>query len=428
MAQLELELSSRREAQSPADAATSTSAVYPGSLVVITVALMAIGLVMVASATMPLDRSMLDGPLWRNAWGRQACFILGGLVVLGITAMAAGQLLDRPDWRRRLPVVFFAVVALLLVVVLIPGVADERRGSHRWLHVDVGSTVLGFQPSEFAKLALVGVLAMIFCERQRAAADFRHGFLPSAAVLAVCVALVGKEDFGTALIIGGVGAMMLLVAGCRWLHLLLIGSVGACGMSVLLLMAPYRLARLTSFMDIWQDPRGHGYQPVQSLVTIASGGWTGTGLGAGVQKLGYLPEAHTDFVFAVICEETGFLGACLVIALYLAFIVLGLRVMLTARTPFERLLAFGLTATLGLQAALNIAVVTVVTPTTGISLPLISAGGSGLLMYCVATGLLFAIARRAMPQRAIAAGFILAPETETSIVFRGGGVFAEARA
>lgn len=422
MAQLELELSSHCHTHSTADAATPTFAVHPGSLVVITVALMAIGLVMVTSATMPLDRSLLDGPLWRNAWGRQACFVIGGLIVLGVTALGAGPLLARAVWRRRLPVVFFAVVALLLIAVLLPGVADERRGSHRWLHVDVGSTVLGFQPSEFAKLALVGVLAAIFCERQRAAADFRQGFLPSAAALAVCVALVGKEDFGTALIIAGVGAMMLLVAGCRWLHLMLIGSVGACGMSILLLMAPYRLARLTAFMDIWQDPRGHGYQPVQSLVTIASGGWTGTGLGAGIQKLGYLPEAHTDFVFAVICEETGLLGACLVIALYLAFIVLGLRVMLAARTPFERLLAFGVTATLGLQAALNIAVVTVMTPTTGISLPLVSAGGSGLLMYCMAIGLLVAVARRAMPQRSTALRFAPAADPDLPIVFRGAAV------
>ncbi len=427
MAQLDLDLPSHRDAESPADAATPTTAVYPGSLIALAVALMAIGLVMVSSATMPLDRSMLDGPLWRNAWGRQACFVLGGLVVLGITALATGPLLAREVWRRRLPVVFFAVVALLLVAVLLPGVADERRGSQRWLHVDVGTTVLGFQPSEFAKLALVGLLAAVFCERKRNPGGFRHGFLPAAAALAVCVALVGKEDFGTALIIAGVGAMMMLVAGCRWLHLLLIGSVGACGMSVLLLMAPYRLARLTAFMDIWQDPRGHGYQPVQSLVTIASGGWTGTGLGAGVQKLGYLPEAHTDFVFAVICEETGLLGACLVIALYLAFIVLGLRVMLSARTPFERLLAFGLTATLGLQAALNIAVVTVMTPTTGISLPLVSAGGSGLLMYCVAIGLLVAIARRAMPQRAATTSSDSAADPELPIVFRG-AVLGEARA
>jgi cell division protein FtsW len=188
-------------------------------------------------------------------------------------------------------------------------------------------------------------------------------------------------------------------------------------MTALLYAAPYRLARITAYMDFWAEPQGNGYQPLQSLTTIASGGWLGTGLGSGVQKYGYLPESHSDFVFAVICEEMGLFGAALVIALYGVLVWLGLRTMLAAPSRFERMLAFGLTATFGLQAVMNIAVVTVVTPTTGISLPLISAGGSGVLTFCLAAGVLAAVAIRGRVCEAIPAGVHAAPPREDSPVW-----------
>jgi cell division protein FtsW len=159
-------------------------------------------------------------------------------------------------------------------------------------------------------------------------------------------------------------------------------------------MEPYRLERIVGFLNPYADELGVGYHPLQSLRTIASGGWLGVGLGAGIQKHGYLPESQTDFIFAIICEEAGLIGGLLVIGLFLVLVWLGLRTMWTAQTRFERLLAFGLTTLIGLQAAMHIAVVTVCAPTTGISLPLISAGGSGLLISCVAIGLLAAIAAR----------------------------------
>lgn len=165
-------------------------------------------------------------------------------------------------------------------------------------------------------------------------------------------------------------------------------------MCALLLMEPYRMERLTASQNIWDNIRGNDYQPIQSLTTIASGAWWGTGLGAGVQKHGYIPEGHTDFIFAVIGEETGVFGGVLVMALYTAFLWIGLRIMLRAPTPFERLLALGLTAFITVQALLNIAVVTVLTPTTGVSLPLISAGGSGVIMTCASIGILAAIGQR----------------------------------
>ena len=207
--------------------------------------------------------------------------------------------------------------------------------------------------------------------------------------------LVGKEDFGTSVLLGGVGGSMLFVAGCRLRHLGGAAAVGAWSLIALLYSAPYRVARLAAFRDLWGDPQGAGYQPIQSLAAIASGGWFGTGLGSGIQKHGYLPECRSDFIFAVMCEEMGTLGGGLVLALFSLFVLLGIRTMLAAPTRFERLLAFGLTATIGLQAAMNVAVVTVLAPTTGIPLPLISAGGSGMLTSCGAVGVLAAIAARA---------------------------------
>ncbi|MBI4717221.1 MAG: cell division protein FtsW [Planctomycetes bacterium] len=368
--------------------------IHPGPLIVVTFALMAMGLVMVTSATAPLDVAFWDVAPWRTVFGRQAIFIAIGIVSMLLAARLALPVLDRPRWRRQLPLVLFVIALALLAVVLHPGIAGELRGSQRWLRFGPESVRLGFQPSELAKLAMVAALASLLAERGADPRSFHRGFLPAALAVGVTVGLIGKEDFGTSLIIAGVGGMMLFAAGCRWIHLLLMGSLGACGMSVLLIMAPYRMARLTAFRDIWSDPRGDGYQPVQSLATIASGGWLGKGLGTGVQKYGYLPEGHTDFIFSVIWEETGIVGGGLIIGLVCAFVWLGLRTMWHARTPFERLLATGITATIGLQAALNIAVVTVTTPTTGVSLPFVSAGGSGLIMFCIAVGVLIAIARR----------------------------------
>ncbi len=188
---------------------------------------------------------------------------------------------------------------------------------------------------------------------------------------------------------------MLLAGGCRYRHLVLMVGVAASGLVALLMAEPYRRARLTAFLDIWSDAQGAGYQPLQSLTTIASGGWSGVGLGSGLQKYGYLPESHTDFIFAVLCEELGLLGAGLVLALFCAFIWVGLHISLRAATRFEQLLGFGLTFLVGLQAVMNIAVVTVVTPTTGVPLPFLSAGGSGLFAICGAVGVLSAIAMRA---------------------------------
>ena len=368
---------------------------HPAAVVAVTIALMAVGLIMVTSASARLDHSYVDVSPWKSLFGRQALFVLAGVIVLLGTLRLAPLVLARPKARRWAVYALSVVAVGGLVLTFMPGLAHARYGSYRWVQIAPTLSGIGFQPSELAKLALVCFLASWLADRHLEVRSFRKVFVPAAASIGLGVLLVGKEDFSTAVLLAGLGAAVLFVAGCRIRHLALLGSIGACGLGFLLASAPYRIARLTAFQNIWEAPRGAGYQPLQSLTTIASGGWFGTGLGAGVQKYGYLPQSHSDFIFAVICEETGVLGGGVVIALLCAFIWLGLRTLWSARTRFERLLAFGVTACVGMQAAMNIAVVTVVTPTTGIPLPLVSAGGSGLLVFSLAIGLLAAVAARA---------------------------------
>lgn len=368
--------------------------IHRDAIFVVALGLMAIGLVMVASARAPLDRSLLDLLVWRAPFGRQVLFVGAGIVVLLVVSRMAVPVLARDALVRRAALIAFVVAVLGLVAALLPGIANPHRGSHRWLQVTPGGHAVNFQPSEVAKLALVIFLAWFLTRPKVDLKRFWRGFVPAAAAIGLCVGLVGKADFGTAVLFAVVGGSMLLVAGCRLSHLAGTGMIGAVGMAALLYIEPYRRARITAFLAPEADPLGAGYQPLQSLATIASGGWTGVGLGAGIQKHGYLPESHTDFIFAVICEETGFLGAAVVIGLFGALVWLGARAVWSAASPFERLAAFGITSVIGWQAVMNMAVVTVVAPTTGISLPFVSAGGSGLLTACAAVGVLAAIALR----------------------------------
>lgn len=378
----------------PMNAIQSDSPSYPVGLLLLVVAMLGVGLVMVTSATAPLDHSLLDTPPWKSHFGRQAIFAVLGVIALVIVAKFVPFALDQPKIRRILPDIALALAVVLLILVLIPGIAEERRGSQRWLHLGPSWIGLGFQPSELAKFAMVLAMASRLGDRCVDIGRFWRGFLPPAIIMGICVAMVGKEDFGTALILAATGAILLIGAGCRWSHLGIAGSLGVVGMAALLIAEPYRIERLTAARDPWDNIRGNDYQPIQSLTTIASGNWWGTGLGAGVQKHGYIPEGHTDFIFAVICEEMGAFGGMMVMGMYIAFLWIGLRIMLNAPTCFERLVALGITAYITAQALLNIAVVTVVTPTTGISLPLISAGGSGVIMICVSIGVLAAIGKR----------------------------------
>ena len=366
-------------------------------LLVVAVALLALGTVMVASTSASLDRSLFD-PGWLGThFGRQVMFAGTGVLVMLLTSRFAPSFLRSTSACIWIPRIVFALAIVTLIATMIPGIASVQRGSGRWVRFAASGLTFGFQPSEIAKPALILLLASILGNSKAWPHSFRRCFLPACVALGLCVLLVGKEDFGTSILLACVGGGLMIVAGCLWRHLLPVIVLGATAMAALLYFVPYRLERLTAFQDVWSDPRGAGYQPIQSLTAIASGGWFGTGLGTGVGKYGYLPECRTDFVFAVLCEEMGAVGGFMVIALFAVAVWLGYRAMLAAPTRFERLTAFGLTALLGLQAVMNIAVVTVVAPTTGISLPFISAGGSGTLTFSLVIGLLAAIAARGEP-------------------------------
>jgi cell division protein FtsW len=370
----------------------------PGSgrneIILIAAALMAIGLVMVGSATSSLDSTLFASRFWTTAFGRQACFAIVGLGICVAVAWVSRGVLASEYASRGIARWFYGLAIVLLLLVLVPGLSDASHGSQRWLRFSLGGVAVGLQPSEVAKLALIGFLAYRLGDAKSDPSSFFRGFIPAAGAILLCCGLVGKENFGTAALLIGVAFVMLLAGGCRFHHLCLMVAAAAVGLVYLIRVEPYRLARLTAYQDIWSDPQGAGYQPLQSLTTIASGGWWGVGLGSGLQKYGYLPESHTDFIFAVLCEELGLLGAGLVLALFCAFIWVGMRISLRAATRFEQLLGFGLTFLVGLQAAMNIAVVTVIAPTTGVPLPFVSAGGSGLFATCGAVGVLSAIAAR----------------------------------
>lgn len=366
------------------------------SVIITTAALMGLGVVMVFSA----GESLGAGPFARGVLAspelRQAAFSGTALLALLVVSILPSRIwaIRRGKWLQ--PVVFLALLALaLLVLVLIPGIGEKRNGARRWLNIGPDSLGLGFQPSEIAKLAMTLFLAAWCARIGPRIRRFWTGLLPTLVVVGLFVGLVGIEDFGTAALLALVGTCVILGAGARLWHILLMGMPAVIGLVYLVIQRPNRVQRLLTFMNPEADPQGAGYQPVQSLLTIASGGWWGRGLGAGVQKYGYLPEGRTDFIFSVICEELGIIGGIAVIGLFAVLLWQGRKATSRAPTDFARLLALGVTLMVGFQAAINIAVVTVSVPTKGISLPLVSAGGTGVIFFAILIGLLANVARAA---------------------------------
>ncbi|MGF1634154.1 MAG: FtsW/RodA/SpoVE family cell cycle protein [Phycisphaerae bacterium] len=359
------------------------------ALTLAVLALLAFGTVMVLSAGMNVQDSA--GWQFGSQATRHLCYaVLAFLTYFTLSQTDYARLLKPGNRLRSSPLAWGMLVAVLLCgLVLVPGVGVEVNGARRWLRLGF----LQLQASEVAKWMTVVFLAWWLTSRPVDLSRFFKGFLPTCVPVAVVCLLVVLQDFGTAALIGACALAMFVAGRVRAWHLLM-GLVPALALAAVFVAGtPYRLARMTSFVDPWADPEGRGYHMVQSLMSFASGGLTGRGLGAGVQKLGYLPEDTTDFIFAVICEETGLFGALLVIGLYA--VVLGVAWGAIRRTPdgFGRMLAFGVAVMLGLQACINMAVATVSVPTKGMSLPLISAGGSGLVLTCAALGLLASVLR-----------------------------------
>jgi cell division protein FtsW len=359
------------------------SKTYAGLLAIIA-CLCLIGLVMVLSAS-----SVVALDDYGSSWyvvTRQALWLVVGTIACVIVLRV-----DYHRWRRiAAPAV--VVSGILLALVLVPGVGLQVNGASRWL----GYGPLSLQPSELAKLALLLFVADLLARRAAWMDDVRLTLVPVTVVFGGIAALVmAQPNLGTTLLLGSIVLSMLWVAGTPIIPLSALAGLGAVVATSLALWAPYRRARVLAFLDPMADYQNGGYQNVQSLVGVASGGITGSGLGESRAKWGFLPEAHTDFIFAIIGEELGLVGALVVVGLFVALCVLGSRAALQAPDRFGMLIAAGVTVWFGVQAFVNIGAVIGILPITGVPLPFVSYGGSSLLFSLIGAGLLLNVARQA---------------------------------
>ena len=318
-------------------------------------------------------------------------------LVLGLLGMFA---LMRTDYRKlREPAVVYPVICAVLLMLVGTLFLDKSHATHRWIKLGPAN----IQPSELAKLAVILYLAWFLDLKRRGKAsmefckqDFLQTILPAAGPILVCVVLILLQpDLGTSVDIILIATAVLYVSGLSWKWLAVGAAAAMPALYLLITHVSYRQARLMAFLDPASDPQGAGFQLLQSLIAVGSGGFTGVGLMESKQKLFYLPEAHTDFIYAVICEELGFIGAVIVIALFLIYGWRGMRAAFGAPDAFGRLLALGITSMVLCQALINFAVVLGMVPTKGIPLPFISYGGSSLLVMLLATGVLLNISQRA---------------------------------
>jgi cell division protein FtsW len=356
----------------------------------VTLALCLLGAVMVFSASAVTAD---------HQYGRSYIFLVRQAVwlVFGLFGMFT---LMRTDYRRlREPTVVYTAVCVVLLMLVGTFFLDKSHATHRWIKFGP----VGIQPSELAKLAIILYLAWFLDLKRRGAAemefrkdDFLQTIFPAAApVLIFVVLILLQPDLGTSVDVVLVATAVLFVAGLSWKWIAVGAAAALPLLYVLITHVSYRQARLMAFLNPDSDPLGSGFQLLQSLIAVGSGGFTGVGLMESKQKLFYLPEAHTDFIYAVICEELGFIGAILVIALFGIYGWRGLRAAFAAPDGFGRLLAMGITAMVLSQALINFAVVLGMVPTKGIPLPFVSYGGSSLLVMLLATGVLLNISQQA---------------------------------
>jgi cell division protein FtsW len=311
---------------------------------------------------------------------------------LGLAALA---IVMRVDYRLyRQPAVIWSSLAVVGAGLCLVLLSSPINGTRRWF----GVGGFGVQPSELAKLALILFAAALLERRMHKVNDLRYALLPIALVTAAIVVLVLLEpDFGTAVSMLMVVALMVFAAGLDWRYFAAVAAAGIPALAAIAIAAPYRMRRLTTFLNPDADPLGDGFQILQSLIAVGTGGLTGMGLMQGVQKLFYLPEPHTDFIYAVIGEEMGLVGTTLVLVAFAVITWRGLRIALRSPDPFASFLAMGLTGMIAVQAFINISVVLALMPTKGIPLPFVSAGGSSLLINLVGMGVLLNLSQHASP-------------------------------
>jgi cell division protein FtsW len=349
------------------------------TLFIVTLLLVFIGLVMVFSASAVMAKERF-GSAYTFLF-KQMMWAAAGLIAM-LIAMNV-------DYRRyKHPAVVFSLLGVTLILLVAVFFLDRSHNTHRWIRLGI----LSFQPSELAKPALILFLAYFLENRTKSMDDWRQTLLPAAIPIVVCSGLILKQpDLGTSVVCLAISAIILFVAGMR-LRYLAYGALAA--MPVLymtIFRVKWRYERILAFLDPWKDPQGRGFHIIQSLIAVGTGGFSGQGLMEGKQKLFYLPEPHTDFIFSVIAEEMGLLGALAVVTLFGIFLYRGMRAALSTEDIFARFLATGITSMIVVQAVFNISVVLGLMPTKGIPLPFISYGGSSLFVMLACVGVLLNI-------------------------------------
>lgn len=352
------------------------------TLLIVTIVLALVGLVMVfsASAVVAGNRFHDSGYFLK----RQLAWLTFGFLLL--------HLASRIDyiWWKRLSIPMLGCMALLLVMVLIPSLGVAAKGARRWLRLGP----ISVQPAEMVKLVAVIYVAAYLTKKEDGITTFSTGLVPVLGVIGVLSGLVLLEpDLGTVVVIGLVTVGLLFLGGAQVKHLLGLGLCAVPVVLALVLGSSYRRQRMLTFLAPWKDASDAGFQITQSFLAFGSGGPFGVGLGEGKQKLFFLPEAHTDFVLALVGEELGLVGTVTIILLFVLFVVRGFQIAARARMPFGRHLAMGITLLIGVQALVNAGVVTGLLPTKGLTLPFVSYGGSSLIICLIGVGILLNISR-----------------------------------
>tara|TARA_R110000765_G_scaffold31481_7_gene73538 strand:+ start:275 stop:1720 length:1446 start_codon:yes stop_codon:yes gene_type:complete len=381
-------------------------------LMLCALALLMVGVVMVQSAGMQVQGlgADADAVVERVSAGSLLTSRAALYMVLAISAMVVASRvpmrklatrLERVVWFRPggdlgVLVIGCGLLIVMVMTVYFPGIASPKNGSHRW--VDLGVPGLNsMQPSEIAKWGLVILVgwyaARLSSYRENRLGVFWKGLLPAVLCVGGVAFAVVMEDLGTGVLMVLACSIVLIAGGAKLTHFAAFVPIGLAGIVAAIVTSPYRVKRITAFLDPYADAQGEGYQMIQSLTTISGGGFFGRGLGNGLQKFGYLPEDTTDFLFAVVCEEMGFMGALAIISAYVAIVWIGLDIARKETSGILRLIVVGVITTFSIQAVMNLMVVTGLGPTKGIALPLLSNGGTGWIVTSVCLGLVVAIER-----------------------------------
>lgn len=354
-------------------------------LIITTILLTVIGIVMVFSASYIWANFKYDNPY--HYFFRQLIFGSIGIIGMFVTSKFPYQL-----YKQHATKIFFFVLGLLIIV-LIPGIGIVRGGARSW--IGIGS--FSIQPSEFMKIACIILLSKYLSDNYVDMEKPLYILLLLGIVIVVFGLIMLQPDFGTGMIIVATTVVMLFVAGVNLTYFIYLLIAGGAGITVLIISAPYRLRRIFAYLDPWSDPLGAGFQIIQSLYAISPGGLFGVGLGNSIQKHFYLPEPQTDFIFAILVEELGFIGGAFVLFLYTIFFLSSLKISLKAKDNFGRFLALGITISIFLQFFINIGVVIGLLPVTGVTLPFLSYGGSSLTVTLVGVGIILNISKHQKP-------------------------------